>query len=307
MRNKKYILGAMALALVMSLGLAHSAFADNDHDQQNREARRAGTTLEIHVTDSGKVLVRGAKVTGVTGSVVTATTAWGNAVATWTVNTGSTTQLVRRYGGAMTSLSEITIGDFVSFSGTIATGATSPFVVDAKVLKDWSIQKKNATFEGTITSVDGANSSFVLTSNNRGAVTVKVATTTEIKKDSTSGTFADIIAGLRVTATGLYNNVNSTLEATHVKVKTANPVQTQATTIEGTLVSLAGTTAPTTFTMQSRGTTYTVSVATTTSVLNRNWLSATLSQFVVGNTVRVYGVINPDATVQATVVRNTSI
>jgi hypothetical protein len=311
MSFKKYTVGMLALMLVLGMGFAHGVRADNEngngHNEQNQEARNAGTTLEIHVTDNGKVLVRGAKVTGVSGSVVTATTAWGTAIASWTINTSSTTQLVRRYGGNMSSLSEITVGDFVSFSGTIASGATSPFVVDAKVLKDWSIQKKNATFEGTVGTVNSAGNSFVLVSNNRGNITINVATGTTIKKDNTTGVFADIVTGLKVTATGLYNNLTSVLDASTVKVRTNTPTPESRTTVEGSLSSIAGTTAPTTFVVNSHGVDYTVSVATTTSVLNKNWLTATLSQFVVGNTVRVYGVVHADHTIDATVIRNTSL
>lgn len=78
------------------------------------------------------------------------------------------------------------------------------------------------------------------------------------------------------------------------------------TTVEGKVVTVPGATAPTTFTLKSGDKAYSVKVSATTSVLNAKWLTATLGSFQVDNKVRVYGVINADNTIDATVVRNVS-
>jgi hypothetical protein len=78
------------------------------------------------------------------------------------------------------------------------------------------------------------------------------------------------------------------------------------TTVEGKVATLPAATAPTTFTLKSVDKVYTVKVSATTSVLNEKWLTSTLGGFQVDNKVRVYGVINTDNTIDATVVGGTS-
>ncbi len=303
MTLKKLFIGMMVFALV--IGGASVARADNDRDddgrKNEREARLVGSSLEVHITDSGKVLVRGAKVASVSDSTITATTMWGSAVMNWTITSDANTKLIRRYGGA-SAMNEITVGDYISFQGSLVTGTASPMTVLAKTIKNWSVQKKNATFEGTVSSVSG--STFVMSTKKDGNITVTTTGTTQFMKNSATATLADVTVNSKVVTTGLYNNLTHTLDASKVVVKIAEP---QAMTKEGTLVSIAGTTAPTTFVLASGNTNYTVRISASTSVLKNNWLSATLSSFAVNNKVRVYGVVNADNTIDATVVRNTDL
>ncbi len=301
MTMKKLLLGVLSLAFV--LGGVSVARADNDSkdfSKNEREARDVGSTLEVHISNGGKVLVRGAVVTAVNGSTITATTTWGPSVMTWNVTTDGSTKLIRRFGGNST-ITEIAIGDFISFQGTLTNGGTSMTVL-AKTIKDWSIQKKNATFEGTVASVTG--STFVLTSKNRGNVTVTTTATTEIKKGDVAGVFSDITVGSSVTATGILNNISTTLDASKVVVKIVKP---EAMTKEGVVKSIASTTAPTTFVLSSGGIDYTVKVATSTSILTNNWLATSLTNLAVNHNMRVYGVVNADNTIDATVVRDTNL
>jgi hypothetical protein len=310
MHYKKLIIGTLAFALV-AFGSAAIARADNDRNDDSKhekddskhekEARSVGSTLEVHITDGGKVLVRGAKVTAISGSTITANTAWGSANVSWNVNTDSNTKYIRRYDGA-SMFSEIAVGDFISFQGTLVSGTASPMTVTAKTIKDWSIQKKNATFDGTVSSVSGTT--FVIATKKNGNITVNTSSSTQIMKNSSTGAFADITVGRTVAVTGLYNNLTNVLESSKVIVRIEQP---KAMTKEGTLKSIAGTTAPTTFVLTIDNTDYTVKVASNTSVLTNNWLNASLTNFVVGNKVRVYGVVNTDNTIEATVVRNTNL
>ncbi|HRH31519.1 MAG TPA: DUF5666 domain-containing protein [Candidatus Paceibacterota bacterium] len=310
MTHKKLFIGILALAL--AVGGVSIARADNDREKENRgndshqnerEARLVGSSLEVHITDSGKVLVRGAKVASVSGSTITATTTWGSVAMNWTVTTDSNTKLLRRYGGS-SAMTEIAVGDFISFQGNLVTGTASPMTVLAKTIKDWSVQKKNATFEGTVSSISGTT--FVLATKKDGNITVSTVAGTQYMKNGSTGAFADIAVNGKVAVTGLYNNLTHTLEASKVSVKTT-VVQPQAMTKEGKLVSIAGTTAPTSFVIKSGDTNYTVRVSASTSILKNNWLTASLANFVVDNTVRVYGVVNADNTIDATVVRNTNL
>lgn len=304
---KKFI--PLALIPLFAFTFVGIAKADNDHGRDNELRRASGSTLEVHINDNGKTLVRGAKVTAVSGSVITATTTFGTNVMTWTVNTTSNTQFVRKFGG-VSSTAEIQVGDFLSFSGMLSTTATG-LTVDATIVKDWSIQARNDSFKGTISSIDATTLSFVLASENRGNITVKTATTTQIKKGNLVITFADLHVGDKIDKTdGLYNNLTLTLTANSVKVKAdqsqGNGNQ-NSQVFEGTLQSLSATTTPTTLALMVGGTSYTVNIPTGISILNKNWLITSLTTFQVGDTVRVYGALQSGTTIiDASVVRDAS-
>ncbi|MEK7588998.1 MAG: hypothetical protein AAB438_04265 [Patescibacteria group bacterium] len=242
-----YVLPAMLL-LVSFMGSA-VAFADRDEDKneekENRgkntmvglmrsmdvrmddhkkETKLEDSTLEVNIKDNGQVLVRGAKVTAVSGNMITATTAWGAMNLNWNVNVLSSTNFVRKFGSS-SSISEVKVGDMLSFNGVVTSGTSSAIVVDAKVIKNWSVTKQN------------------------------------------------------------------------VRSK-----------IEGSVKSVAGTTAPTTIVVTSGNKDYTVNVATNTSIVNDSWMASSLASFVVGNKVTAYGVVNDTTlSVNATVLRNESI
>src|SRR5438105_2503784 len=94
--------------LIASLAAAESDMgmsASMKHGHSD-DTHGMGTTLEVHINDNGKVLVRGAKVTGVSGNTILASTAWGGAAINWTVTTDGSTEFVRRFGGA-SSMSEV--------------------------------------------------------------------------------------------------------------------------------------------------------------------------------------------------------
>jgi hypothetical protein len=196
-----------------------------DMGEHMKQAHATGSTLEVHISDNGMVLVRGAKVTAVTGNLITATTAWGGSTINWQVVAGNT-RFVNRSGsdnGTMTSV--ITVGDFVSFSGPLNSGVSGSFSVNANTVKDWS--------------------------------------------------------------STMLMNAKTTLEG---KVKTA-PVGAVTTTLVLTV----------------DGKDYTVKVAADISVLNSSWLRMPISSIAVGDSVRIYGTVNTDMTINATVVRDTSI
>lgn len=311
--NKKLSFLAIASFLMLMTGfVALSVQAEENksdkHDEDGgshmREAKSIGSTLEVHVSDNGKVLVRGAKVTAISGNVVSAAVTWGSVSLNWNVVADANTQLVRRSGGA-SSIAEISVGDFMSFQGMLVTGVSSPLTVQAQVIKDWSVQRTRASFHGNVQSVDAAMRSFVLASEDKKSITVSVTSSTRIVKGDAQGIFTDIALGAKVTASGLYNNLMNKLEADSVKVHLAGA---QRTTIEGIVKTVsASSMAPTTIVVTSGNTDYTVNVSIDTSVLNVLWLRLPIGSIRAGDKIRVYGTVNTNATVDATVVRDTSI
>ncbi|MDO8664304.1 MAG: hypothetical protein Q7K44_02020 [Candidatus Liptonbacteria bacterium] len=298
----KYI--AYAGTVVLSLAsLALFAAADENGEKQLKEARSVGSTLEIHITDNGKTLIRGAKVTSVSGNTINASATWGSVVFNWAVVTDSSTEFIRRYGSA-SKISEISIGDFISFQGALDTTVGSPVTVKARIIKDWSIQKKHASFYGLVKSTDTSAKGFILTSEDKGDISVKVSDTAKITKGNVAGVFADITVGAKVTASGLYNTESKILEADTVKIHLPTAIRT---TLEGKIKSITGTAPPTTLVVTSKDKDYTVNVSVDTSVLNALWLASNLSAYHVGDGARVYGTVNADLTVDATVIRNVNI
>ncbi len=289
------------LAALTALTIAVPAFADDDRGEHMKAAHSLGSTLEVHINDNGKTLVRGAKVTAVSGNTITATTAWGSVSMAWTVNTNAGTEFVRKAGGA-SNISEVSVGDFISFYGMLVT-TTSGFTVNADIVKDWSVQAISGSFNGTVQSVNVSANSFVLASNERGTVTVMVSGQTSVMKGDAAAVFADIVAGASVQVKGVWNTQTNTIAASRVTIKVP---KIEARTFEGTIKSISATTLPTVIVLTVDNIDYTVNVAANISILNNLWLTTSLANFHVGDRLRVYGTVS-GTTIQASVVRDTSI
>jgi len=300
---------ALILASIGFLAFATVASADTSMtgSVQASSPQAVGSTLEVHIANNGSVIVRGAKVTSVSGSSIMATTQFGSTAISWTANVSGTTSYLRRYGGA-SSLSEIQAGDYVSFSGMLDMTA-SQLTVNVTSVKDWSVQKMNDSFSGTVSAVNAGAGSFTLVTSSRGTVNVIVASSTTITKGGTAIPFSTINVGDKISkATGLYDLVSKNVNATSVVVYVDQGLLDKRT-FEGKLQSIAGTTAPTTLSLEVGSTTaYTVNVPAGISILGKTWLVLPLSSFKVGDTVRVYGAVelNNNSTIDATIVRDAS-
>ena len=198
---------------------------DNGKSEQAKEAHNNGSTLEVHFFDNGKVLVRGAKVTAVTADTVSAFTSWGTVNLNWSVNVMSNSQMFKKTGGS-SSISEILVGDFVSFQGNLVATSSSPIVVNASVIKDWTIQQKDTTkndtkirttIEGKLKSLAGTSvpTSIVVTAGDKD-YTVNMAADTSILSSSwLKAVLSSFNVGDKVRAYGTVTNL--TIDATVVR------------------------------------------------------------------------------------------
>ena len=274
---------------------------------QPTSPQAAGSTLEVHIGNDGKVAVRGAKVTAISGSSISTSATFGAMTMNWVVNTNSSTEFLRRYGGK-TTIAEIQVGDFVSFSGMLDTTQSIP-TVNAVTIKDWSIQMAHTSFSGTVASIDPNVMTFVLQNPNHANISVTVSSSTVIKRGDVTIGFADIKVADKITKTeGWYNNLTRILKAEKVEVY-VNKALLNKRTFEGTLKSVsASTTLPTSFMLTLGSIDFTVDVPSGISILNKDWLQTPLSTFVVGDKVRVYGAVeaNNTSVVDASVVRDAS-
>lgn len=307
-------LSGVAVFAIIVLGLMFSfssvVRADNDnkrgnddHERERKEIRASGSTLEVHINDNGKVLVRGAKVSSVSASSIMATTSWGTASVPWTVNISSNTEMNRRFGGKL-QMSEISVGDFISFQGDLVQGS-SGFVVNAKVVKNWSVQKVKADSFGSVSSINSTAQSFVLVAGgDRGTITVNVVSSTSIMKGDSKAVFADIKVGDKIRVNGLYNSLTKILEADKVKIYVEKIEQA---VFEAKIKSISGTALPATFVVTlNGGADATVNIPAGISILNKNYALVALSDFRVNDSIRIYG-SREGGVIDATVVRNVSL
>lgn len=185
---------ALSLVALIAAAPAFALAKNND----SYKPRATGSTLEVAIADSGKTVVRGARVTGVSDSTITAQTIWGASSITWTVRTDSSTEFLNKSGRA-TGDHDVAVGDYLSFSGMLTGG--SSFAVDADVVKNWSAEDKRVALVGVVIGID--NDSFTLQTVAHGTVTVEVDGDTDFS--GSLGALADIDMSARVVAYGSYD------------------------------------------------------------------------------------------------------
>ncbi|RJQ36863.1 hypothetical protein C4552_03170 [Candidatus Parcubacteria bacterium] len=257
----------------------------------------------VSINNNGKILVRGAEVTSVASSTVTAASKWGSAQIVWTLQHDGGTEFVR-YNGGRGGIGDIQVGHIISFSGNVVQNTASPFTVDPDVIRSWSLQRVRINQLGRVISIDAGAKRFVVEADqrDRGNVTVAVSdSTTFMKAGSATTTFSTLKVNDLVTVSGVWDQSSNTLNAEQVKIY----VEERRTFENGRLQSLSSsTTPPTTMVVRFGNREYTVKVETDTKIYTRSWLELTnLSNFQSGHHIRVYGVAD-GTTIDAGVIRN---
>ncbi len=210
--KKTIAAGLTGLSLIAVPALA---LANNDSSRNAFNPRSVGSTLEVIISDSGNVLVRGAQVTDVSGSTISARTEWGNSTINWSVKTNNDTNFTGKLGGSE-AFADIDDGDYVSFTGPISTGAGA-FTVNATVVRDWSKDMTVASvFSGTVSNVNNDNNTLTLTGTKDGTITVKTNGDTDYVKTGDDVNFSDIDNGDTVSASGSYNSDTKVLTASKI-------------------------------------------------------------------------------------------
>src|SRR3989344_3776511 len=215
---QKFGIAATSGAVLAALAFA-PVIASADNDKNKGENNRPATQrVEVAITDSGNVLVRGAKVTAISGSTITAVTTAGASTLTWTVTTDGSTSFVTSTGSG-SSLAQISVGDTISFAGALSGSGLS---VKATAVKDWTLGANERSIVGTVQSVNSAGNSLTITNgkdndnDNKKVTTIQFTASTVISGAGT--TFGSIVAGDKVKATGTVNADGTILTATAVTV-----------------------------------------------------------------------------------------
>lgn len=147
-----------------------------------------------------KELIKTKNLTGTVGAVSANTLTVDGKV----ITVSSLTKFVRRFGGS-SSLAEVSVGDKVSVVG------------NAKVIRNWSVQKRKGAFVGTIQAMTATG--FTLQSLNRGLQTVTVSALTKyVDRKEQVINFSNLAAGQKIRAKGLWDSkLNTITEVSQIK------------------------------------------------------------------------------------------
>lgn len=221
--TKKFGAGVTTVAVASALAfLPVIASANEGTKDKNRLA--AAQRVEVAINASGNVLVRGAKVTGISGSTLTVTTTAGASTLSWAVTTDSSTAFVTSAGSG-SSLAQISVGDTVSFAGALTgTGLN----VKASAVKDWTIGANQRSISGIVTGINSSGNSLTLVggngkdndndTDNKTRATIQLTGSTVIVLNGATSTLTSIQTGDKVKATGTMNEGGTVLTATSLTV-----------------------------------------------------------------------------------------
>lgn len=208
-RNYYALLATGLLMAVLALFPIAPTYA---HEEK---PNKSGTGVEINLTSNGNALVRGAQVTSVSGSDISATTNYGSSQLAWTVKTDSDTEFTANKNGA-TGLSQIAAGDTISFRG-ILDQAVSGLTVNADVVKDWSHVETTKKLSGIVSSINTTLNSFTVSHGN-STTSVQTNGDTKFTLNGNAGSFASLFINAKVKIAGMFNASSSILTATSVDI-----------------------------------------------------------------------------------------
>lgn len=132
---------------------------------------------------------------------------------TYQINITDKTQLLRKFGGK-SKLSEYSVGDEIIVIGKFTDDTKK--IIEAKVIRNLSIQKRFGAFFGKVTVKNADN--FVMETAERGTQTVYFGSAKFVGRNEKSMTYSDIKMGDRVRVKGVWDKTLSKInEVTQVK------------------------------------------------------------------------------------------
>lgn len=123
---------------------------------------------------------------------------------TFQVNITNKTKILRKFGGK-SSLSEYSVGDEVVVFGKFTDD--TKLIIDAKTIRNNSIQKRRGAFFGKVTVKNTDN--FVMETAERGTQTVYFGTAKIVDRKEITITLSDIKIGDRVRVKGVWDKTLS--------------------------------------------------------------------------------------------------
>lgn len=158
--------------------------------------------LKFEARVKGKITVKGTNNFTMTGDD-----------GTFQVNISDKTQLLMKFGGK-SKLSDYSVGDEVRVFGKFTD--ETKLIINAKVVKNNSIQKRKGAFFGKVTIKNTDN--FVMETLERGIQTVYFGTGIFVQRNETAMTYTDLKVGDRVRIKGIWDKTLSKItEVTQIK------------------------------------------------------------------------------------------
>ena len=173
----------------------------------------------IHVNESGDIKLTGAEVTSVTGNIINTVLRFKNTVTPVAITTNASTTIK---AGSSTDalLTSIKVGDKLNISGFL-TGLGTTFTITAQEIHDITSFVSMSGKSGIVQSVNVANNTFVIKTNNDKMITVQNnASTTFLLGNKATSTMAQAVTiNAKVEVKGFLNTEGTILTATKVMVK----------------------------------------------------------------------------------------
>lgn len=213
-----------------------------------------------------------------------------------------------RATGEATTINEISEGNLLDITGELESGTTGLTLV-ASSIKNSSVQKEQASFPGKVVSVDLNLRNFVMDTKKVGQITVQATSTTVFLKGNRTLDLAHVRVGdTIVKASGDYDISAKIMVADSVRTF-VDPNMYKPKIFEGKLSAIVSTTSPATLKVAISGVDYVVYLSSKVQVMNKVRNPASLDRFVVGDNIRLFGVLREldDPIIDVDIVRNTSL
>ena len=250
-------------------------------------AQTVSDLTEITITKYGKTTINGARVMQVIGTSFYIRTNWGKASARWLVRSNDTTKVIGKYDREL-SIGDLSVDDIVNIEGQMEGGVEVPNIT-AKLVRSLSSQIEGKQYTGVVTAIAPETDNITLLTKSAGNITVKIATSTRIKKGTLVIDGRDIRVGDSIINTqGIYDHATKSLSAEQMEVYVDTNLF-KPRNFQGKLKSVSGTTLPVTLIVEVAGTEYQMLVEESTEIQNQKRAKVTLRRFVEGDTIRAYG------------------
>ncbi|MDO8561423.1 MAG: hypothetical protein Q7S05_01200 [bacterium] len=254
-------------------------------------AAYAASPSDIHITPDGKFSATNVVVFQKAGtSNFFSRVTWGDAYVRVTVLAQKDTVITRAHGEPMTS-NDIREKDVLDVEGRLSSGEGA-LVIKATKIRDTSLQIESKRISGTVASVNTGNSSLILSNNIFGATTTVILLPSAIiQKGVRTIALGEVFPGDTVlSASGAYDYTKNAFSTSLIEIYQDKKMFTPRN-FEGKLKSISATALPATLVATIGNADYTVYIAEGSSVLNSSRKPASLSRFVAGDVIRLYGAI----------------
>ncbi|OHA31655.1 MAG: hypothetical protein A3B08_02475 [Candidatus Taylorbacteria bacterium RIFCSPLOWO2_01_FULL_43_44] len=243
----------------------------------------------ISVSDKGEASVKNAVVFFVSGKALYARTYWGESYVKWTIRINDKTDLIKKFGGKI-EVGDTKVGHILDVEGPLVAG-TDTLNITATVIRDLTLEMEKAGFSGKVVRANNGSNTFVVAVDSGKEVTVKVNSSTVIKKGAIYIPLSKIVYGDTILSVdGTYHEPTKTITANNVEVYQTKKIF-EPKNFEGILKSISDTELPITAVVSIGGVDYDFYLGEKASILNAKRLNAKLQRFVVGDRVRLYGKI----------------